>query len=110
MPLLATRRALSLALRQAASPVSNWAKASGTGAAAMAGSGSEGAGAAAAAGSLVGEITSGALSPTLGYPIAMAYVRPDCAAIGNELAVDVRGSAIPATVVALPFYRRNQES
>ena len=68
------------------------------------------AGAAAAAGSLVGEITSGALSPTLGYPIAMAYVRPDCAAIGTELAVDVRGSAIPATVVALPFYRRNQES
>ena len=63
-----------------------------------------------AAASPIGEITSGALSPTLGYPIAMAYVRPDCAAIGTELAVDVRGSAIPATVVALPFYRRNQES
>ncbi len=59
-----------------------------------------------AAGTPVGEITSGALSPTLGYPIAMAYVAPEHAAVGTELFLDVRGTRIPATVTALPFYRR----
>ncbi len=57
---------------------------------------------------VVGEITSGALSPTLGHPIAMAFVSPSSAAPGTELAVDVRGTAIPATVTALPFYRRTR--
>lgn len=55
----------------------------------------------------VGEITSGALSPTLGYPIAMALVHPAHSAVGTELAIDVRGTQIPATVVALPFYKRS---
>ncbi len=59
-----------------------------------------------AAGAPVGEITSGALSPTLGHPIAMAYVAPEHAAVGTELFLDVRGTRIPATVTALPFYRR----
>jgi aminomethyltransferase len=54
----------------------------------------------------VGEITSGALSPTLGYPIAMAFVLPRVSETGTELTIDVRGTRIPATVTALPFYRR----
>jgi aminomethyltransferase len=54
----------------------------------------------------VGEITSGALSPTLGYPIAMAFVAPASSAPGTELFIDVRGTRVPATVTALPFYRR----
>jgi len=54
----------------------------------------------------VGEITSGALSPTLGHPIAMAYVRPD-AACRTDLTIDVRGTRVPATVTTLPFYRRS---
>lgn len=57
-------------------------------------------------GEVIGEVTSGALSPTLGIPIAMAYVDPDASAVGTELALDVRGTAIPARVVALPFYSR----
>jgi aminomethyltransferase len=61
-------------------------------------------------GVVVGEVTSGALSPTLGIPIAMAYVDPDAAAIGTELALDVRGTAIPARVVSLPFYSRKAVS
>jgi len=56
---------------------------------------------------VVGEITSGALSPTLGHPVAMAFVAPVASAIGTELTIDVRGTRIPATVTALPFYRRN---
>ncbi len=55
----------------------------------------------------VGEITSGALSPTLGHPIAMAYVSPAASAPGTSLFIDVRGTKIPATVTSLPFYRRN---
>ena len=66
------------------------------------------------AGQPAGVVTSGTRSPTLGVPIAMAYVRPDVAEAASapsragtaELAVDVRGSAEPATLVELPFYRR----
>jgi aminomethyltransferase len=53
-----------------------------------------------------GVITSGTQSPTLGEAIAMAYVPPADAAPGTMLTVDIRGSAVPAEVVALPFYRR----
>lgn len=56
---------------------------------------------------VVGEITSGALSPTLGFPIAMALVHPSAAEVGTELELDVRGSRIGARVVALPFYKRS---
>lgn len=57
-------------------------------------------------GTVLGEITSGALSPTLGHPIAMAYVTPSSADEGTAVFLDVRGTRIPATVTALPFYRR----
>ncbi len=56
----------------------------------------------------VGTVTSGAPSPTLGYPVAMAYVTPEVGAVGTELAVDVRGRLEPVRVVALPFYRRHR--
>jgi aminomethyltransferase len=57
-------------------------------------------------GRTIGTVTSGALSPTLGYPIAFALVEPDFAEIGAVVDIDVRGTAIPATVVSLPFYSR----
>jgi aminomethyltransferase len=55
---------------------------------------------------VVGHVTSGAPSPTLGHPIAMAYVTPELSTVGTELAVDVRGRREPVRVVPLPFYRR----
>ncbi|MBE1877888.1 glycine cleavage system aminomethyltransferase GcvT [Myceligenerans pegani] len=61
-----------------------------------------------AAGAKVGSVTSGAPSPTLGYPVAMAYVTPEVSAEGTELAVDVRGRTEPFVVVPLPFYRRTK--
>lgn len=54
----------------------------------------------------IGEVTSGALSPALGYPIAMAYVAADRREPGTKVLVDIRGSRIEATVVQLPFYHR----
>lgn len=57
-------------------------------------------------GAPVGTVTSGALSPTLGWPIAMAYVPVRDAAPGNRLAVDVRGELVEVEVTTLPFYRR----
>jgi aminomethyltransferase len=54
----------------------------------------------------IGVITSGALSPTLGYPIAMAYVDAAYASEGDSVFVDVRGTRVPASVVSLPFYKR----
>jgi aminomethyltransferase len=45
-------------------------------------------------------------SPTLGYPVAMAYVTPGLSAVGTRLAVDVRGRAEAAEVVEMPFYSR----
>ncbi|MFT4156406.1 MAG: glycine cleavage system aminomethyltransferase GcvT [Microbacterium sp.] len=59
-------------------------------------------------GTVLGTITSGALSPTLGYPIAMAYIAPSFAEEGTTVFLDVRGTKIPATVTALPFYRRTK--
>lgn len=57
-------------------------------------------------GETVGQITSGQPSPTLGYPIALAYVAPSHAEVGTRLDVDLRGKEEPFTVVELPFYRR----
>ena len=54
----------------------------------------------------VGAITSGALSPTLDHPIAMAFVCTSVAEPGTELIADVRGKDLPVSVVELPFYRR----
>lgn len=53
-----------------------------------------------------GVVSSGTHSPTLGGPIAMAYVEPELAGDGTLLAVDIRGTETPATVVPLPFYKR----
>lgn len=55
----------------------------------------------------VGVVTSGALSPTLGYPLAMAYVAPESEP-RTPLDIDVRGSRVAASVVPLPFYKRGQ--
>ncbi len=57
-------------------------------------------------GARVGVVTSGTHAPTLGRAIALAYVASALATTDKELAVEVRGRALPAVVVATPFYRR----
>ncbi len=53
-----------------------------------------------------GTVTSGTMSPTLGIPIAMAYVAPGDAAPGTIVDVEIRGARAAAEVVPLPFYTR----
>ncbi|WP_284989606.1 glycine cleavage system aminomethyltransferase GcvT [Arthrobacter sp. efr-133-TYG-120] len=57
-------------------------------------------------GAVVGEVTSGQPSPTLGYPVALAYVDVEHAEPGTALDVDLRGKSEPFEVVTLPFYKR----
>jgi aminomethyltransferase len=53
--------------------------------------------------SKAGVVTSGGFSPTLGHPIAMAYVDAAQAAQGTDLAIEVRGKRLPARIVPTPF-------
>ena len=62
----------------------------------------------------VGRVTSGTYSPTLGASIALGYVGPQYAALGQppartggwRLAIDLRGRPVEAVVTPLPFYSR----
>ena len=54
-------------------------------------------------GTEAGVVTSGGFGPSVNGPVAMGYVRRDLAADGTRLNLIVRGKAIPATVVPLPF-------
>ncbi|NJK68569.1 MAG: glycine cleavage system aminomethyltransferase GcvT [Microcoleus sp. SU_5_3] len=54
---------------------------------------------------IVGEVTSGTLSPTLNRAIALAYVPAKLAKIGQQLEIEIRGKNYPASVVKKPFYR-----
>jgi aminomethyltransferase len=55
-------------------------------------------------GKVSGRVTSGNVSPSLGKPIGMAYVPTTSTEIGTEIAIEIRGRAVPAKVVPLPFY------
>lgn len=57
-------------------------------------------------GNEIGVVTSGSTSPTLGYPVGLAYVPPTLAAEGTTIYIDVRGKKIEATVSKLPFVKK----
>ncbi|MBU2342028.1 MAG: glycine cleavage system protein T, partial [Alphaproteobacteria bacterium] len=52
---------------------------------------------------VIGRVTSGGFSPTLGHPIAMAYLSADFAAVDTAVEVEVRSKRLPARVAAMPF-------
>ena len=51
----------------------------------------------------IGTVTSGGFGPSLGAPIAMAYVQRDHARFGTRLFASVRGTRLPALVTPIPF-------
>ncbi|MBB6431151.1 glycine cleavage system aminomethyltransferase GcvT [Algisphaera agarilytica] len=59
-------------------------------------------------GQVIGTVTSGCLSPTLGCPIAMAYLQPNTATTGDTVTVAVGSSEAEAELVPLPFYKRGR--
>jgi aminomethyltransferase len=56
----------------------------------------------------VGQVTSGSKGLCVGYPIALGFVKPELAHVGESLTVDIRGVDVPAKVVAIPFYKRQR--
>jgi aminomethyltransferase len=56
-------------------------------------------------GQLAGCITSGGFSPTLGKPIAMAYIKSEFANTGSQLQVNIRNKNYQVETVALPFVK-----
>ena len=56
-------------------------------------------------GAVIGEVTSGTLSPSLGIPIGLGYVRSDMAKKNTEIGIKIRNKILEATITNMPFYR-----
>jgi len=54
-------------------------------------------------GQLIGKVTSGTQSPSLGKAIGMGYVATDFASIGSEIYISIRNASLKAKVVKMPF-------
>ena len=61
-------------------------------------------------GEVIGYVTSGSPSPTLGKNIALAYAPPEMSSIGSTVYVEIRSQKCKAQVVATPFYKRIQKA
>ena len=56
-------------------------------------------------GKVIGEVTSGTMSPSLEKGIGLGYVPTEIAGIGEKINIQIRKKAVPATQVKLPFYK-----
>ncbi len=54
----------------------------------------------------IGDVTSGAWSPSLDKGIGLAYLTKEFTAVGTKFELDIRGKRKPARVVETPFYKR----
>ena len=59
-------------------------------------------------GKSVGRVTSGTYAPFLKKSIGLGYVPPALAEVGREIQIDIRGKAVAARLVPLPFYKRQK--
>jgi aminomethyltransferase len=57
-------------------------------------------------GNVIGNVTSGTMSPCLQKGIGMGYVLTKLSKTGTQIYIQVRKKAIPATIVKLPFYKK----
>ncbi|MCC7053312.1 MAG: glycine cleavage system aminomethyltransferase GcvT [Gemmatimonadaceae bacterium] len=51
-----------------------------------------------------GVVCSGTVGPSVGVPIGTCYLPADVAKAGTSFQVEIRGTLVPATVAALPFW------
>lgn len=58
-----------------------------------------------AEGTVIGEVTSGTMSPSLKIPIGMGYIAEEYSAIGTEIYIRIREKLFKAKVVKIPFYQ-----
>lgn len=59
-----------------------------------------------AAGTVIGVVTSGTMSPTLGIGIGLGYVTVAHSAIDSDIYIRIRKNDVAAKVVKLPFYKK----
>ncbi len=59
-------------------------------------------------GQVIGEVTSGSFTPTLDKAVGMAFVPPSLAAPGTAIDILIRNNRVKASVVKLPFYKREK--
>jgi len=57
---------------------------------------------------VIGKVTSGTMSPCLEIPIGLGYVPIEYSAIDTEIGIQIRNKVLKATVVKLPFYKKEQ--
>ncbi|MCL6219251.1 glycine cleavage system aminomethyltransferase GcvT [Zunongwangia pacifica] len=56
-------------------------------------------------GEVIGNVTSGTMSPSLEKGIGLGYVKTEYVGFGKKINIQIRKKAIPATQVKLPFYK-----
>lgn len=59
-----------------------------------------------AQGNVIGKVTSGTMSPSLGIGIGLGYVPTEYSKLGSEIFVQIRNKNVPAKVVKAPFYKK----
>ncbi|MDA8538596.1 aminomethyltransferase, partial [Candidatus Pelagibacter bacterium] len=57
----------------------------------------------------VGLTTSGAYGFRVKKSLAFAYLKPDCAKIGNELFIKIQGEKIKAKIIDEPIFDKNND-
>jgi len=63
-----------------------------------------------AAGAVIGIVTSGTMAPSLNKGIGLGYVPTEFASEGSEIFVRIRKNDVPAKVVKLPFYKKEDKA
>ncbi|HRN45919.1 MAG TPA: glycine cleavage T C-terminal barrel domain-containing protein, partial [Flavobacterium sp.] len=58
------------------------------------------------AGTVIGLVTSGTMSPSMNIGIGLGYVTVANSAVGNDIFIRIRKNDVPAKVVKLPFYKK----
>ncbi len=59
-----------------------------------------------ASGTVIGHVTSGTMSPSMGIGIGLGYVTVAHSAVDSEIFIRIRKNDVPAKIVKLPFYKK----